>query len=182
MKVTKFRIEGVRVTNSVEKIVKLSEKIAAILLLTMFGSFLLQIIFRYIFGWSVGWTIEYVSIAWLWIILFGYAFVVRDNDVIKLDILYAYLPPKAKRLLDFITNLICGLILLYSLPKSIDYLDFMSMEKTAYLRLNFAVLFSIYIPFAIIVAIRCLILSWNAFTGRHYEEAIVISAKEHSLK
>ena len=146
-----------------------SEKIAAILLASMFVTFLLQIFFRYVIGWSVGWTIEYVSIAWLWIIMFGYAFVIRETDVIKLDLLYAYIPLRAQRTLDFITNLTCGIIMVYSLPKSIGYIDFMSIERTAYLRLNFALLFSIYVPFALIVALRCFYNVWNAFTGEGYE-------------
>ncbi|MGB1064320.1 MAG: TRAP transporter small permease [Paracoccaceae bacterium] len=153
----------------IENIRSISGVIASLLLVTMFGSFLLQIFFRYIMGWSVGWTIEYVSIAWLWIILFGYAFVVRENDVIKLDILYAYLPEKTKRVFDCFTNLICGMILILSLPKSIEYIEFMSIERTAYLRINFALLFSIYVPFAVVVSFRCLLNAWNALKGKGYE-------------
>lgn len=153
----------------IENIRSISGVIASLLLVTMFGSFLLQIFFRYIMGWSVGWTIEYVSIAWLWIILFGYAFVVRENDVIKLDILYAYLPEKTKRVFDFFTNLTCGMILILSLPKSIEYIEFMSIERTAYLRINFALLFSIYVPFAVVVSFRCLLNAWNALKGKGYE-------------
>ena len=152
----------------IEHIRSISGIIASLLLVTMFGSFLLQIFFRYIMGWSVGWTIEYVSIAWLWIILFGYAFVVRENDIIKLDILYAYLPEKTKRVFDFVTNLTCGVILIFSLPKSIEYIEFMSIERTAYLRINFALLFSIYVPFAVVVSFRCLLNAWNALKGKGY--------------
>jgi C4-dicarboxylate transporter DctQ subunit len=129
---------------------KIAEKIAAVILASMFITFLLQIFFRYVVGWSVGWTIEYVSIAWLWIIMFGYAFVIKETEVIK-------------------SNMTCGAILLYSLPKSIDYIDFMSIERTAYLRLNFALLFSIYVPFALIVSIRCFFNSWKAFEGTSYQ-------------
>jgi len=100
--------------------------------------------------------------------LFGYAFVVRENDIIKLDILYAYLPEKTKRVFDFVTNLTCGVILIFSLPKSIEYIEFMSIERTAYLRINFALLFSIYVPFAVVVSFRCLLNAWNALKGKGY--------------
>ncbi len=153
----------------IENIRSISGVIASLLLVTMFGSFLLQIFFRYIMGWSVGWTIEYDYIAWLWIILCGYGFVVREYVVINLDILYAYLPEKTKRVFDFFTNLICGMILILSLPKSIDYIEFMSIERTAYLRINFALLFSIYVPFAVVVSFRCLLNAWNALKGKGYE-------------
>ena len=93
----------------------------------------------------------------------------KENDVIKLDILYAYLPEKTKRVFDFFTNLICGMILILSLPKSMEYIEFMSIERTAYLRINFALLFSIYVPFAVVVSFRCLLNAWNALKGKGYE-------------
>ena len=63
-----------------------AEIIVGLLLGSMFVTFLLQILFRYVLSLPVGWTVEWVTIAWLWGILFGYAFVVRDADVIRLDI------------------------------------------------------------------------------------------------
>lgn len=66
-----------------------ADTIAALLLGSMFATFILQIAFRYVLNQPLGWTVEYVAIAWLWGILFGYAFVIRDADVIRLDIVYA---------------------------------------------------------------------------------------------
>ena len=71
---------------AIEKGRQFAEGIAALMLGSMFVCFLTQIGFRYILGWPVGWTIEYVSMTWLWGILFGYAFVVRNPEIIRLDI------------------------------------------------------------------------------------------------
>lgn len=149
---------------------------AALLLGSMFVCFLVQIGFRYILGWPVGWTIEYVSIAWLWGILFGYAFVVRDAEIIRLDLLFNAMPRGVQRFMDVVAQTACAGILLWSLPKAIDYINFMQIERTAYLRINFMVLFSIYVPFVIAVSIRCLRIAWTALRGYPHDQSVT----EHS--
>ena len=142
-----------------------AEIVLALLLGSMFLTFIAQIIFRYVLGWSVGWTIEWVTIAWLWGILFGYAFVVREADVIRLDILYAAVPRGVRRGFDVFAGLTCAAIFAYTLPAAWDYIDFMAREKTAYMRWPFNLVFSIYIPFALSVIVRNLITAYRGLMG-----------------
>ena len=146
-----------------------AENFVALLLAAMFLTFLLQILFRYILALPVSytsWTVEFVSIAWLWGILFGYAFVVRDADIIRLDIVYGALPLTARRVMDVITGLTCAAILAYTLPKCLDYVQFMRIERTPALRIRFNYVFAIYIAFALAVIARCLLNVRDAITGR----------------
>ncbi|MDH3513071.1 MAG: TRAP transporter small permease, partial [Gammaproteobacteria bacterium] len=55
-----------------------AENVAAALLATVFVTFILQIAFRYVFGWPVGWTLEVSTLAWMWLVLWGAAFVVTE--------------------------------------------------------------------------------------------------------
>ena len=142
-----------------------AENILALLLFSMFVTFLLQIVFRYFLNLPIGWTVEWVTIAWLWGILFGFAFVVREADIIRLDVLYSALPRAARRVMDVLTGLTIAAIFLYTLPASWDYIDFMMREKTAYMRVPFFWVFVIYIPFALSVAVRGLISAWAGLTG-----------------
>ena len=84
---------------------------------------------------------------WLWGILFGYAFVVRNPEIIRLDIVYTAMPRNIQRAMDVIAQTFCAAVMLWSLPQAIDYINFMQIERTAYMRVNFALLFSIYVPF-----------------------------------
>ena len=65
-----------------------------------------------------------------------------------------------------------ALIILYavSLPAAVDYVTFMKVEKTAYLKIRFDWLYSIYILFVIAVIVRYLWLSWQAVFGRAPKE------------
>lgn len=152
---------------------RLAELVVVLLLASMFATFLIQIAFRYVLNLPLGWTVEYVAIAWLWGILFGYAFVVRDEDVIRLDLLYNAMPEKMRRTADVVTGLMCAGILTWSLPKAYEYVTFMQIERTAYIRLPFDLVFSIYIPFAVAVIVRSLMTVWRAIRGHsHYVDPV----------
>lgn len=156
-----------------------AENILALLLFSMFVTFLLQIVFRYFLNLPVGWTVEWVTIAWLWGILFGFAFVVRDSEIIRLDVLYSALPRPARRVMDVLTGLTLAGVFLYTLPASWDYIDFMMREKTAYMRLPFFWVFIIYIPFALSVALRGLLTAWAGITGSGVSFDTALSAETH---
>ncbi len=156
-----------------------AENILALLLFSMFFSFLLQIVFRYFLNLPVGWTVEWVTIAWLWGILFGFAFVVRETDIIRLDVLYSALPRGARRVMDVLTGTTLAGVFLYTLPASYDYIDFMMREKTAYIRIPFFWIFIIYIPFALSVALRGLITAWAGLTGSGRQFDTSKSAETH---
>lgn len=133
-----------------------AEDIAAVLLLSMAVSFLVQIIWRYVLNEPQGWTVEYVAIAWVWGILFGYAFVVRDADIIRLDIVYNALPYKGRAWADIVGGLIVAGLLAYSFPASVEYVNFMGIERTAFLQIGFNWVFAIYLPFVVVVILRTL--------------------------
>jgi TRAP-type C4-dicarboxylate transport system permease small subunit len=142
------------------------ENLLAAMLFTMFAAFILQIVFRYLLNLPVGWTNEISVVLWIWIVLFGAAFVVREEEEIRFDLVYAAARPPARRLMFAISAI--SLITLYgvSFPATIDYVTFMKVEKTAYLNIRFDLLFSIYLIFVVAVIARYLWLTWQAVFGR----------------
>ena len=64
-----------------------AENIAALMLAVMFAAFLIQIVFRYFFNFPVGWTSELSVVMWLWLVLWGAAFVVREREEVRFDLL-----------------------------------------------------------------------------------------------
>lgn len=143
----------------------------ALLLLSMFVTFLLQIIFRYLVseflgtGIKIDWTVEWVTISWLWGILFSFTFVLRTQDMIRLDIIYDAVPDGWRRGFDIFTGLTVAGIFGYTLPHAWDYVTFMGIERTAAFRWPFDLVFGIYIPFHISVIVRMLLVAWGGFVG-----------------
>lgn len=153
--------------------------LTAALLLSMFVVFILQIVFRYILGWPVLWTVEWVTIAWLWGILFSFAFVIKTGDMIRLDIVYNAVPRWGRRAMDVFTGLTTAAIFAWTLPHAWDYVTFMKIERTAAFRWPFDLVFAIYIPFHIAVIIRMLLVAWGGIAGSRRREDIDLTPESH---
>ncbi len=148
-----------------------AENVAALLLAVMFVGFILQIVFRYVLNLPVGWTSELSIIAWLWLVLWGAAFVVREKDEIRFDILYGGAGRKAKRVMVLLSAI--GLVALYalSLPAATDYVTFMKVQKTAYLDIRFDWLYAIFLVFSVAAILRYLWLGWRAILDSDQDPA-----------
>jgi len=142
-----------------------AENILCLMLLLMFVVFILQIIFRYVLNLSIGWTHEVSVALWIWIVLFGSAFVVREVDEIRFDLIWGGASDQSRRIMQIICA--AALIFLFgiSLPAIVDYVTFMKVESTAYLKIRFDYLYSIYVVFAIAMIVRYMWLGFRAIRG-----------------
>ena len=143
-----------------------AENILAAMLAVMFSVFILQIVFRYILNLPIGWTHEISVIMWLWMVLFGTAFVVRDSEEIRFDIVYSAVSERWRRGMVAISAITLIFFFAISLPAVIDYITFMKVEKTAYLKIRFDWLYSIYAIFAVAMIVRQFWLGCQAIWGR----------------
>lgn len=142
-----------------------AENLLALMLAVMFIAFLLQIAFRYLLNLPTGWTSELTVVMWLWLVLWGAAFVLREDEEIRFDLLHSGVGPRARRIMTALGALaLIGLYLL-SLPAVVDYVTFMKVQSTAYLKIRFDHLFSIYVVFAVAVLVRYLWILWRAVSG-----------------
>ena len=91
-------------------------RMAAMLLAVMFLAFMAQIVFRYLFNFPIGWTSELTVITWLWLVLWGAAFVVTEAEEIRFDLIYGGVGPRTRRIMAIVTAI--SLLVLYgmSLP------------------------------------------------------------------
>ena len=142
-----------------------AENVAAAMLGAMFLAFLLQIVFRYVFGLPIGWTHEISVVLWIWLVLWGASFVITEREEIRFDIIYGAVGPGARRVMCIITAVALIALYLISFPAVLDYVTFMKVEKTGYLKIRFDWLFSIYILFVIATVIRYIWLAWQAMRG-----------------
>jgi TRAP-type C4-dicarboxylate transport system permease small subunit len=165
------RSVGPTIMNSVLKrsgawLYRRAENAIAAMVALIFVAFVLQIVFRYVINLPIGWTNEFTVILWLWIVLFGAAFVVREEEEIRFDLIFSAVGPKARRAMFLVSSV--ALLILYgmSFPAVLDYVTFMKVESTAYLDIRFDWLYSIYIIFVVATIARYLWLSWQAMFGK----------------
>jgi C4-dicarboxylate transporter DctQ subunit len=157
------------------------EFIAAIILAAIFIIFLLQIFARYtskiawmmpneqVSNWMLsveplGWTLNLISLLWVWLIFFGCSFVVRERDHVTFDILYLALPDHLRRIAIIIVSLTMIFALLWSFLPTWDAIfgsRLMELKKIQTLRIpvtgdkiQIKWLFASYITLMIVVLLR----------------------------
>jgi len=146
-----------------------AENFAAGLLAVMFVAFMVQIVFRYFLNFPIGWTSELSVITWLWLVLWGAAFVVKESEEIRFDLVYGAVGPCTRRVMGIITGLSIVILYALSLPATVKYVSFMKVEKTSYLKIPFDWLFSIYVLFLVAVIVRYLWLLSRLLRGKDPE-------------
>ncbi len=139
---------------------RLTEAIAGGMLAAIFLIFLLQILLRYFFT-PAGWTLELIGILWVWVIFFSCAFIVRERDHVKFDIIYLSVPMRVRQVFAMLAAAAIVVGMLYSFLPTWDYIDWMKIRKTSTVRNPFSgekiplrTVFSIYAAFMLVVAAR----------------------------
>jgi TRAP-type C4-dicarboxylate transport system permease small subunit len=143
-----------------------AEDVAAAMLAVMFAAFLLQIVFRYLLNFPVGWTSELTLVMWLWLVLWGAALVTPERDEIRFDLLIGVARRRLRIAMGVVSSL--ALLVLYgaSLPATYRYVAFMKVEKSSYLKIRMDWLFSIYLLFLAAILVRYLWILAQLLRGR----------------
>jgi len=108
---------------------------------------------------------------WLWLVLWGAAFVVKESEEIRFDLLSAAAGRRTRIAMGIVVGL--ALVVLYaaSLPATYSYVTFMKVEKSSYLKIRMDWLFSIYLAFVVAVLVRYLWILSHLLRGKEPEEA-----------
>lgn len=118
-------------------VLRSTEFIAAMMLAAIFFTFLIQIFTRYaakiawlmpippISDWMsslqpLGWTVNLISLLWVWVVFFGSSFIVRERDHVTFDILYLAAPFKVRRILAYISAICLIGMMIYAMPAMWD--------------------------------------------------------------
>lgn len=143
-----------------------AENMLTLMLAVMFLAFITQIAFRYLLNLPVGWASELTVVMWLWLVLWGAAFVLREDEEIRFDLVYSSVRGRARRIMTILGALALLALYILSMPAAYDYVAFMKVQSTAYMKIRFDHLFSIYLVFAVAVICRYLWILFKAVTGR----------------
>src|SRR5438477_8943386 len=150
-----------------------AENIAAALLAVMFAAFIIQIVFRYVFNFPAGWAAELTVATWLWLVLFGSAFVLSEKEEIRFDLIYSSVGSRARIGMAIASAL--ALVILYgaSLKPSFDYVSFMKVERASYLKIRMDWMYSIYVVFLVAIIVRYVWLLSRLLRGKDPQAADV---------
>jgi C4-dicarboxylate transporter DctQ subunit len=160
----------------------LAQAVAAAMMALLFLTFVLQITVRYssrnatLMEWlpflepaRYGWTLEFCLVLWVWLIFWGNAFVVRDRDHVKFDILYLAVRPAVRRWFAIIAGVTICVALLAAIGPTWEKFHILRLRRTATLSSLFGGwirmrdIYSIFILFLAVVGLRYAWAVWQAF-------------------
>lgn len=135
------------------------------LLSIMFAGFIIQIFYRYVLNDPIGWTEEVIITMWLWVVLWGAAFILSEAEEIRFDIIYSNISEGTRRIFTVITSV--ALIAAYgiSLPATFRYVAFMRVEHSAYLHVPIDIMYSVFVIFSVASIVRYAWLIYFAIKG-----------------
>jgi len=143
-----------------------SENLIAAMLGVMFVAFIVQIVFRYFFNLPTGWSTELSLVCWLWMVLWGTAFALKEKDEIRFDIFYSAAGPRMRRGMALVIAAAAVALYALSLPGTYKYVAFMKVERSSYLNIRLDWMYSIYVIFVVAVILRYVWIFWEARRGR----------------
>jgi TRAP-type C4-dicarboxylate transport system permease small subunit len=131
-----------------------AENFAVFLMSAMFAAFVIQVFMRYAVNRPAAWTLEVCLTAWLWLVLWGGAFVVKDRDHVKFDLFYVAMQDRGRRVFALVSALAILAGFLAALPGALDYITFYSIKSSVSLRIRLDIVFSVYAIFAAAIILR----------------------------
>ena len=147
-----------------------AESVVAALLAIMFVAFLVQIAFRYFLNFPIGWSSELSVITWLYMVLLGSAFWLRENEEIRFDLVSGKLGPRGRRVVGIPVAAAGVVLFAMSFPASWKYVMFMKVESSSYLKIRLDFLYSVYLVFAAAIIVRYAWDVWSMLRGEAPEE------------
>lgn len=157
---------GRAIGSAVERMRRGAEVVVSALLGIMFVAFILQIVFRYFLNFPVGWSSELSVVAWLYMVLLGSAFWLRESEEIRFDLVSGALRPTARRVVTVLVSAAMVALFALALPATVAYVAFMKVESSSYLKIRLDVLYAVYVLFAVAVIVRYAWDVWEALRGR----------------
>jgi C4-dicarboxylate transporter, DctQ subunit len=149
-----------------------ADDVAGALLSAMFLAFLLQIVTRYVFNNPLGWTQEVCVTTWLWLVFWASAFVLRENDQVKFDLLYHSVAARTRRKLALVSAVALAAGFAASFPATMDYITFYKIKKSPMLGIRLDIVFSVYAFFALAVIVRSILRAIRILRGAPLDDDV----------
>jgi TRAP-type C4-dicarboxylate transport system permease small subunit len=117
--------------------------------MVMFFTFILQVFFRYVIHHPLTWTQEVIVISFVWTVIFGACYTMRQRSHVKFTMIYDRLPPRWAALVRLLGNMLIAVLFLWLVPSSWRYSFFTGFQKTAVFRIPLTPYFLPFVYFLV---------------------------------
>lgn len=142
-----------------------AEGVSAFFLAAMFVTFVAQIFWRYILNNPLHWAEELCVTIWIWAVFWTCAFVLREPDHVRFDVVYGLFGPTGRRVMSLIVAVSIAAAFALSLYPTLDFIQFKGIKRAATLPVTFDIIFSVYAIFAIAMIVKYSVRAWHLLRG-----------------
>lgn len=128
--------------------------VGVLLFLSAFIQFILQVFFRYFLNNPLAWTEEGTLIAFIWAVFWSAAFMVPIKEHVTFDVVYVAVSEEVRRRFAIGTMVLLVIAFLLLLPRTIDYLQFLTRKKTSVLHIPMHWVYGCYLLFIVAFAVQ----------------------------
>ncbi|MGH7004105.1 MAG: TRAP transporter small permease [Alphaproteobacteria bacterium] len=156
---------------SYKRLVFLLDLIAAAMFCTMFAAIIAQTTMRYLFRSPLAHSLEFATVAFIWLVFWVASCNLAINDHIRFDIVYNLLPERIRRLFAIITNLGFAVVFILAAHATWEYFLFLETQYTASMAVSYQWAFFTYFIFFVVLPAKML-LNVAALLSPRWKERI----------
>ncbi len=145
-----------KVYNTVCNIVEVY--LPVLIFIFMFLSYVVLIVYRYVFRASFDWLYELNVMSFMWCGIFAASYGSRADTHVKFTILYDRMPEIVKLAMEIITNLAIIILFTMIFPKAWKNLLFQGVRKSSILKIPYHIVFFPFVSFMALTILHHLIL------------------------
>ena len=140
---------------------RFSESVAVVAFAVMFGGFVVGVTARYVFNAPLSWANEVCVIGFVWVTFWTSDILLKERQHIVFDVLYNWIPLKARRWVAVFITLSLAVIFIALLPGTISYISFLRSRHSLALEVPMQLVFSCFLIFVAAAAIGALRRLWQ---------------------
>jgi TRAP-type C4-dicarboxylate transport system permease small subunit len=145
-------------SNIAKLLKRAADFVGGFLYIALFVTFVVQVTARFGFNQPIMWTDELAVILYIWVVLWGAAFMVPENEQVRFGLVYDLVPPTVQKLMVIAGHLLIGGLAIWGLPASWSYISFMAREGTPVL--GWPIMY-VFLPFALLLVSLAVRAVWT---------------------
>lgn len=120
----------------------------------VFVTYIVMIVYRYLFDAQINWVYELSMIAFVWTVVLSASCSSRREDHIMFTMLYDKLPAPGQAVCRILGNLIIVAFMLVLLPRAVDAVRFLAIKKSSLLKIPFHIVFAPFVVFNVLTVLH----------------------------
>lgn len=123
----------------------------------VFVTYVIMIVYRYIFNAQINWIYELSMIAFVWTVVLSASYCSRKDDHIIFTMLYDILGKNGQLIFRIVGDLFIVVIMSILFPKAVEAVSFLAIKKSPLLKIPFSIIYSPFIVFNFFTIVHHLI-------------------------